>query len=223
MPSSMPPSTPSPSSSSSSALSALPVDMPKIPHSQALIASDPRFAHLPKLKSHITSWHWIFGPCPPPPDHVYQHWLNFYSVIIPESVSNQMEYHELKDIKEEAVNNGIICRLYVSFDCPIEFSLIDLDTGIPIFKDTRPRFDLQFTSPHYSPWDDVLEPYTPAFGVEMGSGNPKNGSSSFWKPELRPEEWRLKWDWKVCDVDYLLYQPIGQSVNLWGSSKRKES
>ncbi|ORY39616.1 hypothetical protein BCR33DRAFT_720066 [Rhizoclosmatium globosum] len=185
------------------------IDLPKSPSSKALLASDPRFASLPPIPSHISSWHWIFGPCPPPPDHLYQHWLNFYTLVIPQDVSTLMEYHELKDIKNRAIDEGIFVRIYVSFDVNVAVTLSDVRTGIPVYKDVRKGFDLQVTSPHYTPWDEVLEPFAPGAGVEMGQG-------SFWKPNQRTEEWRLKWDWRVCDVDYLTYVPVGHSVNLWG-------
>ncbi|KAI8613280.1 hypothetical protein BC830DRAFT_1170370 [Chytriomyces sp. MP71] len=286
-----------------------------------LCARHPRYEAINPLKTSITSWHWVFGPCPPPPDHVYQHWLNFYSLIIPASQADKMDYHQLKEIKQHAIDEGIFVRIYVHFDTRVEFSLVDAKSGIPVFKDVRKGIDIQFTSPHYTPWDDIMEPYAPWDGVPVGefgvpvkpdarqsleppsmapqmldslpapklslfdaskkSGEtsadtnpyddpisfptlPSSSSSSsstatdpfsettssvpstnanpssievtpakrriqapaleapslrnLFTPRAREEEMRLKWDWRVCDVDYLLYTPIGHSVNIWGSS-----
>ncbi|KAJ3071197.1 hypothetical protein HDU98_005679 [Podochytrium sp. JEL0797] len=191
------------------------VDLPKSPTSLALLASDPRFAHVPTLKSHITHWHWLFGPSPPPPTHILQHWLNFYSLVIPEQDSHRIEYHELKEIKQSAIDAGIVARVYVHFDARVEFSLVDQRTGIPVLRDVRDGFDLQFTSPMFTPWDDVLEPYVPADGKPLGEG-------SLWKQNQREEEWRLKWDWRVCDVDYLKFVPVGHSLNLWGGKRKAD-
>ncbi|KAJ3348468.1 hypothetical protein HDU83_001290 [Entophlyctis luteolus] len=288
------------------------VDMPCFPEtSMALLASDPRFVQPANLRPRITAWHWIYGPPANTPNlahtHVQQHWLNFYTVVIPRERAGLCTYHELRESKEAAIDAGIVARIYVHFDVPIEVVVLDHASGIPLLRDVRQNgFALQFTSPHFTPWDEVLEPYYPADGVPMGEGigwktdlssgslslnarmhrlaaqesslppqpslaqsrllsssaaasaataataaaSPsasKTGNSSpskknnsitdrqqkklqtqqkptieggnFLTQRNREEEWRLKWDWRVCDVDYLFYKPIGNSVKMWGGKK----
>ncbi|KAJ3235724.1 hypothetical protein HDU81_000205 [Chytriomyces hyalinus] len=268
----------------------LPADSPS---SHVALASSPRYAHVKPFKSHITSWHWVYGPCPPPPGYLYQHWLNYYTLVIPQERADDVDYHQLKELKQQATEEGMFVRIYVSFDARVEFSLVDRTTGIPVYKDVRERIDLQFTSPHFTPWDDILEPYTPWDGVPVGvfdepetillnkasaaaavaehlalpsqknsegvdasetlsatgsSSVPSSAASnssnslaergeqqpslhqkqqqmpsvkSMFTPRRREEEWRLKWDWRVCDVDYLLHVPVGHSIKLFGGSKKQ--
>ncbi|KAI8831296.1 hypothetical protein BJ741DRAFT_617212 [Chytriomyces cf. hyalinus JEL632] len=262
--------------------------------SHGALASSPRYAHVKPFKSHITSWHWVYGPCPPPPGYLYQHWLNYYTLVIPQERADDVDYHQLKKLKQHATEEGMFVRIYVSFDARVEFSLVDRTTGIPVYKDVRDRIDLQFTSPHFTPWDEILEPYTPWDGVPVGvfdepetillnksssaatqhlalptqkiseavetsetlsaitspsssslystaSDNSSNSLAerqeqqpslpqkrqqmpsvkSMFTPRRREEEWRLKWDWRVCDVDYLLHVPVGHSIKLFGGSKKQ--
>ncbi|KAJ3119587.1 hypothetical protein HK100_000243 [Physocladia obscura] len=153
------------------------VDLPLTNNSAALLASDPRFVNPPNLNPDFSSWHWVFGPLPNSSpnsntnDYVYQHWLDYYSLLIPREKASLLDYESLQKTRQAAIDDGIFVRIYLHFNVPVEFALLDATTGVPLLRDLRrDGFYLQLSSPHFSPFDDLLEPFAPHDGVSMGYG-----------------------------------------------------
>lgn len=63
----------------------------------------------------------------------------------------------------------------------IEYIVTDLKTGITILCDRRQNVNIEFISPHFGKWDEIF--------VLREDGT-----------------WKLKWEWRVSDIDYLMDQ-----------------
>ena len=123
--------------------------------------------------------HLTFGPYPPPPDHVIQHWWSIMSLIVPKEDSEFISHLQQKRVLKEAQENGIFMRLNVRLMNNVEFRVVNSQSSEILFSDKRNFVDLEFMSPHFNPWDELQE--------------------------LDQEgEWNLKWNWKLSDIDFLL-------------------
>ena len=131
----------------------------------------------PKLS--LRGVHLTFGPFPPPPDYVIQHWWSILSLVVPKEDSEFISHLQQKRVLKEAQEQGIFMRLNVRIMNRVEFKVIDSLSGVEIFSDTRDYVDLEFMSPHFNPWDELQD-------------LDKKG------------EWELKWKWRMSDVDFLM-------------------
>ncbi|XJO74556.1 hypothetical protein BDV3_005361 [Batrachochytrium dendrobatidis] len=108
-------------------------------------------------KTRLKSIQLTYGPYPPPNDYVMQDWFPFIRLVIPR-VDAEFESHpKQQDILKNAKNDGVFIRANVVIDCDIEFILEDVASGgMPLLRDRRSRFEMQFVSPHFTPWDDLF-------------------------------------------------------------------
>ncbi|KAL2913154.1 hypothetical protein HK105_207395 [Polyrhizophydium stewartii] len=131
----------------------------------------------PKLR--LKSIHLTYGPYPSPPDYVAQDWFEFIRLVVPVEDSDFESHPRQREVLKQAEDDGVYMRITTSIDCDLEFTLTDEESGIPLVRDRRDRVDLQFISPHFTPWDDLF--YTDESG-----------------------EQRLGWPWRISDVDSLM-------------------
>eukprot|EP00842_Homolaphlyctis_polyrhiza_P005359 jgi/Hompol1/5824/HPOL_004729-RA len=136
----------------------------------------------------LKSVHLTYGPYPSPPDYVAQDWFSFIRLMIP-AIDSEFESHpRQKEILKAAEDDGVYIRANVVIDGDLEFVLTDNASGMPLLRDRRSRIEIQFISPHFTPWDEIFEI------------QPSNG------------EWRLRWNWRISDIDGLLAQRLEQQA-----------
>jgi hypothetical protein len=130
----------------------------------------------PKLR--VTGFHFTYGPYPAPPKYVAQNWVNIITLVIPEEDSMFISQPHQKRLMKKAQDDGCYMKIDVQATMDIEFVVKDKN-DIPIIRDKRDRVDLQFVSPHFTPWDEIFD--LQADGT-----------------------WRLRWAWRLSDIDHLL-------------------
>lgn len=127
----------------------------------------------------VTGAHLYYGPFPVPEGYVAQNWLGFLTLIIPGEYSNFENHTRQKELLKSASDEGVYFRIDTIIETDIEIIVTDDSTGLPVLRDRRTRFGVTFTSPHFTPWDEIFD--------------------------LQPDySWKLKWDWKISDVDGVL-------------------
>ncbi|KAJ3256390.1 hypothetical protein HK103_005519 [Boothiomyces macroporosus] len=127
----------------------------------------------------VTGAHLYYGPFPAPEGYVAQNWLGFLTLIIPGEHSNFENHTRQKELLKSASDEGVYFRIDTIVETDIEIIVTDDSTGLPVLRDRRTRFGVTFTSPHFTPWDEIFD--------------------------LQPDySWKLKWDWKMSDVDGVL-------------------
>ncbi|KAJ3416599.1 hypothetical protein HDV05_000881 [Chytridiales sp. JEL 0842] len=127
----------------------------------------------------ITSFHFTYGPYPPPPTHVPQTWVNMLTLLLPREDSLFVSQPRQKQLLKKAESEGCYMNIDVQVSgMDLEFVVKD-ENGIVLVRDKRDKMDLQVVSPHFTPWDEIFE-------LEEDGG------------------WRLRWEWRISDVDCLL-------------------
>ena len=141
---------------------------------------------IPKIKVDQISL--TYGPFPPPYGYSIQHWFSFLSLVVPKEDQVFRNYPHQKEVLKRAKDDGVYLRINTTVSLPIQFSIIDNSTDVVKLQDRRNEFQMEFVSPHFTPWDEI-------FALQ------KDGS------------WKLKWRWRVSDIDYLLksLRPIQDS------------
>lgn len=132
----------------------------------------------------IVAVKFTYGPYPVPHNYIAQPWPNMV-LMIPKEYSVFESYRKQKEIRKQAEEAGVYIRInvQVTFKSGLEFVVWD-DKDLPVIRDWRKRVDFQFVSPHFTPWDEIFE--------------------------LTPDgTWQLKFEWRVSDIDYLLYNNTG--------------
>ncbi|KAJ1555397.1 hypothetical protein HK096_001546 [Nowakowskiella sp. JEL0078] len=141
---------------------------------------------LPKVT--IRGIHFTYGPFPAPQEYVQQHWWSLITLLIPPGDDSFVSHPRQQEIMKIASDQGVVMRIDVRVDLDrlggVEFVHWDKN-GIPTVRDKRSKIDLQFISPHFTPWDELFEL------DEAG-------------------EWRLRFRWRISDIDGLLtsQQPV---------------
>ncbi|KAJ3270929.1 hypothetical protein HDV01_007326 [Terramyces sp. JEL0728] len=127
----------------------------------------------------VTGAHLYYGPFPVPEGYAAQNWLGFLTLNIPEEYSHFENHNAQKELLKAASDEGVYFRIETIIETDIEIIVTDDTTGLPVLRDRRTRFGVTFTSPHFTPWDEIFD--------------------------LQPDyTWKLKWDWRISDVDGLL-------------------
>ncbi|KAL3895023.1 MAG: hypothetical protein SGCHY_004938 [Lobulomycetales sp.] len=130
-----------------------------------------------------TRVHLQYGPDTVPEGYIVQNWLGFLSLVIPKEEAEFHDYFRQKQVMNTAMEQGCFLRIdtRVVFreGHGIDFSIVDTKRGLPVVRDKRDVMDLTWISPHFTKWDDVMQLQTDG-------------------------EWALRWDWRICDVDFLL-------------------
>ncbi|KAJ3307599.1 hypothetical protein HDU76_004512 [Blyttiomyces sp. JEL0837] len=167
--------------------------------------------HTPKLlikgepRVRITSLYFTYGPYPAPETYVHQEWLNMLCLVIPEQDSEFISHPHQKKVMNKAMDDGVFIKIRTHVDVDMEFVVSD-QNDIPYIRDKRKSLEVEFISPHFTPWDEIFD------HVEGG-------------------DWKLKWDWRVSDVDGLLANslpPVGKKARInwadktWGQSVQKK-
>ncbi|KAI8799280.1 hypothetical protein BJ742DRAFT_846853 [Cladochytrium replicatum] len=143
---------------------------------------NPKRRRFPLPKVRVTGVHFTYGPFPPPAEYVTQHWWNLLTLHVPPSDGKFVSHPRQMEVLQAAMDAGCYMRIETKVDftpCGGIECVLWNKTGIPIVRDKRDAVDMQFMSPHFTPWDEVFEM------DEMG-------------------EWVLKWRWRISDVDRLL-------------------
>lgn len=139
----------------------------------------PRFRLGSRPHIHVTGLHFTYGPYPPPPDHIYQDWFSFMTLVIPASDASFESHPRQSEILKKASEEGVFIRVQVRMNTDVTMELVDTTTQQVTFTDKRRFVDMEFMTPHFNPWDELSE--------------------------LDPEgEWRLRWKWRLSDMDYLI-------------------
>ncbi|TPX56653.1 hypothetical protein PhCBS80983_g04391 [Powellomyces hirtus] len=132
-----------------------------------------------KPKVTVTGTHFTYGPYPAPQGYIAQQWWSLIELIIPEEDGVFTSHPRQKEIMQRAMDDGVFFKVDVRVDCDLESIVTDERSGMPIIRDTRRQLDLQFISPHFTPWDEVFE---------LDSQG----------------EWKLRWQWRISDVDWIV-------------------
>ncbi|KAJ3181367.1 hypothetical protein HDU85_003681 [Gaertneriomyces sp. JEL0708] len=137
-----------------------------------------------KPKITVTGLHFTYGPYPAPSDYVIQKWWTLISLVIPSSSSHFISYPHQKEVMQKAMDDGVYFKIDTRVSLDVEFCITDDVSGIPIVRDRRKRVEVQFASPHFTPWDEVFR--------------------------LREDgEWELRWEWRVSDLDWVVESLLG--------------
>jgi hypothetical protein len=91
-----------------------------------------------------------------------------------------------KAIVNTAERAGCCVRIDTLVTCDLEMVMKTLSSDIPLLRDRRKRLDVSFMSPHFTPWDDLYE--------------------------LDGEDWKLRWKWKISDIDSVQGQNLSIEV-----------
>ncbi|KAI8815864.1 uncharacterized protein EV422DRAFT_547883 [Fimicolochytrium jonesii] len=127
----------------------------------------------------VSGLHFHYGPYPPPEGYARQQWWQFIELVIPAEDAQFTSHPRQKEIMKHAEDDGVYFKIDTRVDLDLEFVVVDKTSGMPLIRDRRRRVELQFVSPHFTPWDEVFE--------------------------LDAEgEWLLRWKWRVSDVDWLV-------------------
>ncbi|KAJ3170620.1 Signal peptidase complex catalytic subunit S11A [Geranomyces variabilis] len=127
----------------------------------------------------VTGTHFTYGPYPAPAGFVAQQWWSLIELVIPEEDGTFSSHPRQKEIMQRAADDGVFFKVDTRVACDVEMILSDAASGMPIIRDRRRNVDLQFVSPHFTPWDEVFEL------DEQG-------------------EWLLRWKWRISDIDWLV-------------------
>ncbi|KAJ3152184.1 Signal peptidase complex catalytic subunit S11C [Geranomyces variabilis] len=127
----------------------------------------------------VTGTHFTYGPYPAPAGYVAQQWWSLIELVIPEEDGTFTSHPRQKEIMQRAADDGVFFKVDTRVACDVEMILSDAASGMPIIRDRRRNVDLQFVSPHFTPWDEVFEL------DEQG-------------------EWLLRWKWRISDIDWLV-------------------
>ncbi|KAI8847938.1 hypothetical protein BC829DRAFT_444159 [Chytridium lagenaria] len=117
----------------------------------------------------------------PTPSYVAQSWLGLFTLMIPGHDAGFTSQQHQRRVLKAAEDDGCYIKVRCRVDAKVVMTVVDEKTGIPVLRDRRESVEMEFVSPHFSPWDEIFEE------VEGG--------------------WRLKWCWRIADVDFL--------VGLW--------
>lgn len=121
-------------------------------------------------------------------------YLGFLSVVTSRQNHDFVSHPDQKKVLKEATDAGCYIRVNAIVDANIEFTVSK--DGIPILKDSRKSIQLEFISPHFTPWDELFD--------------------------LQPDgSWKLKWNWRVSDIDGILAGRLSE-VSLTGQHEANE-
>ncbi|TPX36635.1 hypothetical protein SmJEL517_g01306 [Synchytrium microbalum] len=109
-----------------------------------------------------------------------QHWWGLMTLIIPLEDSKFTTQQGQREFLERCIDQGAYIKVIVALDSEADFAIMDVNNvdGAPLLRDSRQKIVLEFRSPRFSAYDEVLEL------DEKG-------------------KWRLRWQWRVSDIDYL--------------------
>ncbi|KAJ1559381.1 hypothetical protein HK405_010854 [Cladochytrium tenue] len=135
-------------------------------------------------RTSATAVHITFGPHPVPPGYARQDWFGFLTLHVPAEDAEFESQPRQKRVLQAAMDAGAYVRATVRVDWPVELAVRDARSGLLRLRDRRPFFHMQLVTPHFTPYDEVFEPIRGAEKYDRG--------------------WRLKFDWRVADVDHLV-------------------
>jgi hypothetical protein len=153
----------------------------KLANMGAQISFEPRgpmgLADLPiKIKTKLIRF--VYGPYPVPHGYTMQIWADYLILVIPEDQNEFHSYTHQVELERRTMEEGVYMRVDTEASLDVDFVVKDHD-GQELIRDHRPTIDLQFVSPHFTPWDEIFA--------------------------LQPDgNWKLAFDWKISDIDYLL-------------------
>jgi hypothetical protein len=101
--------------------------------------------------------------------------LDILTLIIPQSDKHFESHPQQKRVLKEAMDKGVFIRVKTLVHLDVEFILFN-EQGAPIIRDRRTTLEMEFVSPHFSPWDEIFDLQS-------------DGT------------WKLKWNWRISDID----------------------
>ncbi|KAI9090945.1 hypothetical protein DFS34DRAFT_335315 [Phlyctochytrium arcticum] len=136
----------------------------------------------------VSGLHFTYGPYPAPAGYIAQQWWSLIELVMPKEDNTFTSHPRQKEVMQRAMDDGVYFRVDVRATVDLEFVVFDTRSEMPLLKDRRERVELQFVSPHFTPWDEIFEL------DEAG-------------------EWFLKWQWRVSDVDWLVESMMPKAEN----------
>ncbi|KAJ3199763.1 hypothetical protein HK099_003023, partial [Clydaea vesicula] len=135
--------------------------------------------NIPEFNTRLVQVLCTYGAYPIPPGYVAQVWPT-YTLVVPEEELLFKSYDYQKKLQKIAMDEGVYIKVdtQLTFTNGVEFILRDKN-GTVFFRDYRKRIDVQFCTPHFTPWDEIYE--------LDSEGN-----------------WQLRFKWRVSDIDYLI-------------------
>ncbi|TPX43730.1 hypothetical protein SeLEV6574_g04892 [Synchytrium endobioticum] len=130
------------------------------------------------------STHLTYGPYPIPDGYVRQHWWDLMTLVVPQEEATFTTQQKQREILNRCIDQGTYIRVVAALDSEVEFSIWDVKNNVHLVLDKRHKILFEFSSPHFSAYDEVLEL------DEHG-------------------KWRLRWQWRVSDIDYLFASRSG--------------
>jgi hypothetical protein len=140
-----------------------------------------------------------YGPYPAPQGYIAQAWYSIVTLVIPQEQAAFKSYNAQKDILKIAMDQGVYIRIDCTVNLPIEFKITN-QNGATILKDRRQKFDIQFISPHFGPYDEIFIPV-----------NTTEHTTTPTTPTRKDAAWKLAWKWRVSDMDYLVASNASQA------------
>jgi hypothetical protein len=122
----------------------------------------------------LTGMHFTYGPFPPPDSYVGQQWFDLITIMLPKQYAEFESHPRQKQLMEQAEAEGCHVRIDTTVELDLEFVLSNAQ-GLPLLRDRRSFIDISFTSPHFTPWDQI-------FDLDL-EGN-----------------WKLNWSWKIANI-----------------------
>ena len=108
----------------------------------------------------------------------FQHYLVSLTLVVPQEDLNFTTQQKQREILDRCIDQGTYIRITAALDSIVQFSIWNVESNVQVVQDERHKIVLEFSSPHFSAYDEVLE-------------LDENG------------RWKLRWQWRVSDIDYL--------------------
>ncbi|KAJ3112776.1 hypothetical protein HDU96_004191 [Phlyctochytrium bullatum] len=153
----------------------------------------PASAPTPTPTVHVKSLYFTYGPYPVPPGYISQAWLGLFTIVIPEEDAHFVSHPRQKRVLRAAEDDGCYFTVRCRIPQTVYFRIVDEETGAVVLRDRREGVEVEFISPHFTPWDEIFE--------------------------LQPDgTWKLRWMWRLSDVDSLLSsrvpRPVATSIQV---------
>ena len=132
----------------------------------------------PKVR--VNKLHFYYGPSPIPENYITQNWLDLISITLPQEDAVFESHGRQSELMQRAEKEGCYFRIDTTIDVDLEFTLFN-ENGLPLIRDCRSFVDVEFTSPHFTPFDEIFDLQ------EDGT-------------------WKLGFPWRIVDIDRVFAQ-----------------
>ncbi|RKO99892.1 hypothetical protein CXG81DRAFT_27370 [Caulochytrium protostelioides] len=130
----------------------------------------------------LTGLKFTYGPYPVPPGYIAQDWYTLITLVLPATEAAFGSYARQQALMQAAMEDGVYMRVDARCQLDLAVEVYEVATGRIVERGARRKtLDVQFTSPHYTPWDEI-------FALDDAG------------------HWRLAWQWRLTDIDHTLFE-----------------